>query len=283
MMATLGFRNTLKVLGRSPQGLRLDGGPLGELRLSLEERPEDKELPQCLEVFVYLNERGRPAATTRMPLAQRGEVAFLQVSKVGKDGAYLKWGLPQELFLPWPEVKRALRPKLRAGQKVLVILFAEEDGHLLASTRLEEFLSDEAEGFQEGERVSLVIGEPTDLGVRVVVNHRCWGLIHRSDIFGPLPQGESREGYLKALRADHRLDVALSAPGYGKVDALAQQVLDVLARHGGFLPVSDGSAPEDIYRLFGISKKVFKQALGALYKARRITLEANGIRVAKLT
>lgn len=110
-----------------------------------------------------------------------------------------------------------------------------------------------------------------------------WGMVHDSDIFGRLARGETRVGYIKALRDDHKLSVALSAPGYAKVDDIAQGVLDVLKRRGGFMPVTDKSQPEEIYALFGISKKVFKQTLGALYKSRRIVIGADGIRMVRAT
>jgi hypothetical protein len=164
---------------------------------------------------------------------------------------------------------------------VLVFLFADAAGHLAASTRLADFLVDEAEDLREGDQVTLVIGDRTDLGVRVIVNHRYWGMVHDSDLFGPVSRGETKAGWVKAPRADLKLSLALSAPGYAKVDAVAQALLDTLKRRGGFLPVTDKSAPEQIYTLFGISKKVFKQTLGALYKARRISIDADGIRLLK--
>jgi predicted RNA-binding protein (virulence factor B family) len=183
--------------------------------------------------------------------------------------------------MPWKEVRHEQRRLVKPGNRVLVFLFSEEAGHMAASTRLSDFLMDTAEGFQEGDKVSLVIGDRTDLGVRVIVNHRYWGMVHDSDLFSPVSRGETREGYVKASRADLKLSLALSAPGYAKVDAAAQGLLDTLKRHGGFLAVTDKSAPEQIYALFGISKKVFKQTLGALYKQRRITLEPEGIRMLK--
>lgn len=278
-MASLGVWNDLKLLRRSPEGAYLDGGEEGDVRLPLNQVPSGSGPGQTVRVFVYLDAEDRPAATTRAPLAQRGEVALLKVVAVGKTGAFLAWGPPQDLFLPWEEVKREQKPRIRPGQKVLVKLFMDEDGRMTASARLEEFLSDEAEEFQEGDKVELVIGDATDLGIRVVVNHRYWGMVHSSDIFRKLDRGEKREGYIKALRADHKLNVSLDAPGYGKVDAIAQGVLDLLKRRGGFLPVTDKSSPEEIYAMFGISKKVFKQTLGALYKGRRILIETDGIRV----
>lgn len=278
-MATLGALNDLKILRLTQEGALLDGGPDGQVLLPLSHVPQGAEPGRILNVFVFRSDTGRLIASSRKPLAQRGEAAHLEVLAVTRDGALLAWGLPQDLLLPWQEVKREQKHLIQEGRKVLVFLYTDEEGGVAASTRLEAFLSDEADGFQEGEKVSLLIGDRTDMGVRVIVNHRYWGLVHASDIFGKLVRGETRDGYIKALRPDRRLNVSLSAPGYAKVDAIAQGVLDALKRHGGFMPVSDKSQPEEIYALFGISKKVFKQTLGALYKNRRILIEATGIRL----
>lgn len=278
-MAALGLWNELKVHRLAPEGAFLNGGEEGEVFLPLREVPPGSRPGQTLRVFVYLDAEDCYAASLRTPLAQRGDVAHLTIRSVGKLGALLEWGLPQALFLPWKEVKHAQRRLIREGGKALVIVFQDEDGRIQASTRLEEFLEDEATGFQEGQKVSLVITDPTDIGVRVVVDHRWWGMVHQNEIFGRLTRGEVREGYIKALREDHRLDVTLSAAGYAKIDAIAQGLLDVLKRKGGFLAVTDKSRPEEIYGIFGISKKVFKQTLGALYKERRILIEAEGIRL----
>jgi uncharacterized protein len=278
-MVTVGLWNELKLLRWTPEGAYLDGGEQGEVLLSLNQVPRGSEPGQTLKVFVYLNAEDYLAATFRAPLAQLGEVAHLKIVAANKAGVLLAWGPPQNLFMPWQEVKPEQKRLVQAGERILVILFADEFGRVLASTRLDNFLSDEAEGFQEGDKVSLVIGDATDLGVRVIVNHRYWGMVHRSDIFGKLTRGEVREGYIKALRADHKLNVALGAPGYAKVDAISQGLLDLLKRRGGFLPVTDKSQPEEIYALLGISKKAFKQTIGALYKSRRIVIDVDGIRM----
>jgi len=280
-MATLGTLNDLKVLRLGPEGAFLDGGPEGPILLPLEQVPPGIELGQALRVFAYREDEGRLVAYLRPPLAVGGEVAFLKVVSVNPAGAYLDWGLPKPLFMPWKEVKHEARRLVKPGNRVLVFLFSDEAGHLAASTRLSDFLVDETDDFREGDQVSLVIGDRTDIGVRVIVNHRTWGMVHDSDLFGKVSRGETREGWVKALRADRKLSLSLSAPGYAKVDAVAQSLLDTLKRRGGFLPVTDKSSPEQIHALFGLSKKVFKQALGALYKARRITLEADGIRLFK--
>lgn len=280
-MATLGTLNDLKVLRLGPEGAFLDGGPEGPILLPLEQVPRALEPGQTLQVFAYREDEGRLVAYLRPPLALGGEVAFLKVVSVNPAGAYLDWGLPKPLFMPWKEVKHEARRLVKPGNKVLVFLFSDEAGHLAASTRLTDFLVDEADEFQEGDRVSLVIGDRTDLGVRVIVNHRYWGMVHDSDLFGKVSRGETKDGWVKVPRADRKLSLSLSAPGYAKVGTVAQSLLDTLIRRGGFLPVTDNSAPEQIYALFGISKKVFKQTLGALYKARRIAIDADGIRLLK--
>jgi len=280
-MATLGTLNDLKVLRLGPEGAYLDGGPEGPILLPLEQVPPALEPDQVLRVFSYREDEGRLVAYLRPPLALGGEVAFLKVVSVNPAGSYLDWGLPKPLFMPWKEVKHEARRAVKPGNKVLVFLYSDEAGHLAASTRLADFLVDEADEFKEGDKVTLVIGDRTDLGVRVIVNHRYWGMVHDSDLFCKVSRGETREGCVKAPRADRKLSLTLSAPGYAKVGAVAQALLDTLKRRGGFLPVTDKSAPEQIYALFGISKKVFKQTLGALYKAGRISIDADGIRLLK--
>ena len=281
MTVDLGTLNNLKVLRLGPEGAFLDGGPEGTILLPREQVPPALEPGTVLRVFAYREDEGRLVAHLHPPLALGGEVAFLKVVSVNPAGAYLDWGLPKPLFMPWKEVKHEVRRLVKPGNKVLVFLFSDEAGHLAASTRLADFLVDEADEFKEGDQVTLVIGDRTDLGVRVIVNHRYWGMVHDSDLFGKVSRGETKEGWVKAPRADHKLSLALSAPGYAKVDTVAQALLDTLTRRGGFLPVTDKSAPEQIYTLFGISKKVFKQTLGALYKARRIVIDADGIRLLK--
>jgi uncharacterized protein len=278
-MATLGTLNDLKVLHLGPESAFLDGGPEGPILLPMPRLPRVLEPGQVLQVFAYREDEGRLVASLRPPLALGGEVAFLKVVSVNPAGSYLDWGLPKPLFMPWKEVKHEVRRLVKPGNKVLVFLFSDEAGHMAASTRLSDFLMDESDEFKEGDKVTLVIGDHTDLGVRVIVNHRYWGMVHDGDLFCKVSRGETREGWVKAPRADLKLSLTLSAPGYAKVDTVAQTLLDILKRRGGFLPVTDKSAPEQIYALFGISKKVFKQTLGALYKARRIIIEADGIRL----
>jgi len=277
-MTRTGRLNELVLQELTPGGALLEGGiPLPAAEVPAGSRPGDR-----LQVFLYHDFADRLVATTAPVAAAVGEVGWLKIVATNDAGAFLHWGLPKDLLLPWSEVKPQQKRLVTVGRKLLVYVFLAEDGRIAASARLDEFLSDEADDLKEGDRVTVIVADPTDLGVRVVVDHKYWGLVHTSDVFKTVSRGQRQDGYVKTLRPDRKLDIALSAPGYGKVEAAAEGILKVLARRGGSLAVGDKTPPEEIYTLFGISKKVFKQALGALYRSRRITLDDAGVHLAPL-
>lgn len=280
-MPVLGQFNDLKILSVTPRTALLDGLEAGPVPLPARELPPASGPGASVRVFLYLDAEDRVVATTATPKAQVREAAFLKIVSVGDAGAFLDWGLPKDLLLPWSEVRREQKRLVVAGRRILVCVFQARDGRIAASAKLDDFLVDEAEEFKEGDRVSVLIADRTDLGLRVIVNHRYWGLVHSNEVFGAPPRGRSQDGYVKALRPDRRLNIALSPSGYAKVDAAAQGILQVLRTHGGFMAVTDKTDPERIYALFGVSKRVFKQTLGALYKSRSILINAEGIRIRK--
>lgn len=280
-MIEIGRLNSLRVLRFAAPGAYL--GPLDddneqEVLLPGKQVAADCRVGDVLTVFVHHDSEDRPVATTTTPLAQLGEVAWLKVVAVNDAGAFLDWGLPKDLLLPYNEIPREQKEFLEPGRFIMVMVFQDDQRRIAASARLDDFLAKEADGFAEGEQVDLLIADRTDLGQRVVVNHRYWGLVHNNEIFGTLRKGERRAGWIKTLRSDHRLNLALTAPGPGKIDAAAQGILDKIISHGGFMAVTDKSPPEAIYKLFGVSKKVFKQGIGSLYKNRLITIENAGLR-----
>lgn len=281
-MADIGRYNTLKVLRLSPKGAHLedrnDTGAASEILLPTRFVPEGTVAGSELDVFVYINAEDRVTATTTRPAAQVGEVAWLKIVSVNDNGAFLDWGLPKDLLLPHNEVTYDLKPHLEPGKQMMVMVFQDEKGRVAASARLDDFIAKEGTGFAEGEKVSVLIGDRTEIGVRVIINHRYWGMVHSNEIFRPLRKGETLDGYIKTIREDRKLNVSLTAPGQAKVDSIAEGILKILDRHDGFMAVSDKTAPEVIYKLFGISKKVFKQAIGRLYKERYILIESSGIR-----
>ena len=279
-MTHIGCFNELRILKLSPAGALLDGGRQGEILLPAGEVPPGSGPGAEVRVFVYHGPEDRLLGTSSAPAAQVGEVACLKIVSVNDAGAFLNWGLPKDLLLPWAEVKREQKHLIVEGRKLVVAVFQAEDGRVAASARLDDFIKDEADGYQEGDAVQLLVTDSTDLGLRVIVDHRYWGLVHANEVFGARSRGQRLDGYVKALRPDRKLNITLSRPGRAKIGPVAQGVLTVLERAGGFLPVTDKTPPEDIYARFGVSKKVFKQTLGALYKSGAIVLAAVGIRIA---
>ncbi|WP_416138680.1 S1 RNA-binding domain-containing protein [Halomonas sp. HK25] len=220
----------------------------------------------------------RPAAGRRYraPRTAVGEVAYLEVVTVNETGAFLDWGHPKDLLLPFGEQR--FRPSV--GKRVLVRIYQDQQGRPVASQKLDRFVSDEADGLAAGDEVTLVIAEQTDLGLKAVVDHRCWGLLYRDDITRPLRRGQRLTGYVKRLREDGRLDLSLLPPGSARLDVVGETVLKALRESGGYLPLGDKSDAAEIKARLGVSKNAFKQAIGRLYKQRLITLEATGIRLA---
>ncbi len=210
---------------------------------------------------------------------QVGDAAYLKIVGVKDAGAFLDWGQPKDLLLPWAEVPWEDKKQIVEGRKVLVYIFKHEDGRAAASLRLNAFIKDQAETYKEGDEVDILVSHPTELGMRVIVDNRYWGLIHHSDLFEALRKGEQRKAYVKALRFDRKLDLTLLKAGYAKVEGVAEKLLKTLQKRGGFIPVNDKSDPQVIYEAFGISKKVFKQSIGALYRERKILIEQDGIRL----
>ncbi|WP_282042029.1 CvfB family protein [Halomonas alimentaria] len=220
----------------------------------------------------------RPAAGRRYraPRCDVGEVAYLEVVTVNDTGAFLDWGQPRDLLLPYGEQR--FRPSV--GKRVLVRIYTDQQGRPVASQKLERFVADEAEALAAGDEVILVIAEQTDLGLKAVVNHRFWGVLYRDDLTRPLRRGQRVTGYIKRLRDDGRLDLSLLPPGEARLDVVGEAVLKALRESGGYLPLGDKSDAAEIKARLGVSKNAFKQAIGRLYKRRLIILEPTGIRLA---
>jgi predicted RNA-binding protein (virulence factor B family) len=211
------------------------------------------------------------------PRVEVGEVAYLEVVTVNDTGAFLDWGHPKDLLLPFGE--QHFRPGV--GKRVLVKVYEDQQGRPVASQRLDRFLEDEAVGLSAGEEVALVVADPTDLGFKVVVNHRFWGLLYEDDVTRPLRRGQRLSGHVKRLRDDRRLDISLLPPGPSRLDVVGEEILRALRDSGGYLPLSDKSSPAEIKARLRISKSAFKQAIGRLYKQGHISLDESGIRLAQ--
>ncbi|MEC9483782.1 MAG: S1-like domain-containing RNA-binding protein [Halomonas sp.] len=206
---------------------------------------------------------------------QVGEVAYLKVVTVNDTGAFLDWGRPKDLLLPYGEQR--FRPD--PGKRVLVRVNVDVQGRPVASMRLDRFIRDESTDLAPGDEVGLIVAERTDLGFKTVVEHRFWGLLYHDDVSQPLRRGQRLTGYVRRVRDDGRLDLALMPPGEARLDMAGERIMAALREAGGYLPLGDKSPPEAIKSRLGISKSAFKQAIGRLYKRRLLVIEAQGIRL----
>lgn len=274
-MIDVGRYARLKVLRIEDIGARLEAGSMGELLLPAKYVPADCKPGDKLMVFVSLDSEDRPIATMETPKAQVNECAWLKVVSVSDVGAFLDWGLSKDLFVPFSEQG----VKMQEGRSYLVYIYEDNTGRLAATTKLNRFIKDKAEGLSDNDEVNLVIADTTDLGVKAVINHEFWGLLYHDQLFKPVRKGQSHAGYVRRIRQDGKVELSLYQPGYGKVSEFAESIIDALKASKGFLPLNDKSAPEAIYSTFNVSKGVFKQAIGALYKKHLILIEKEGIRL----
>ena len=228
-----------------------------------------------IEVFLYKDSEDRLVATTREPFIQLGEFAYLQVVEVTIHGAFMDWGLEKDLLVPFRE-----QPKeMEEGRYYLVYLYLDEATQRLAATaRVNPFYEAATEELvQRNEEVVMLVCETTELGIKVIVNNRFRGLIFQSDVTRKLKYGSIIDGFVKNVREDGKLDIILQPEGYGKVEPLSQELLDLIQQKGGFISLTDKSDPADIQKMTGWSKKTFKQVVGNLYKQRLVVIGENGI------
>lgn len=275
MKVELGRTNRLTVVRAVDFGMYLDGGDTGDILLPSRYVPAGCRIGDELEVFLYLDSEERMVATTQKPLAQVGEFAFLQVAWVNNFGAFLDWGLMKDLFVPFREQKT----KMQKGQSYIVHLHVDEDSYrIMASAKVEHFLDKDMPPYQPGEEVQALVWKKTDLGYKVIVDNRFAGLIYDNELFRPLYVGDRMPVYVKQVRPDGKLDVALQKPGQEAVADFSEVLLNHLRLNGGRTSLCDKSPAEEIYAVFGVSKKVFKKAVGDLYKRRLIEVSDTGLK-----
>lgn len=276
MSIELGKFNQLKVVKFVDFGLYLDGGDDGEILLPLRYVPEGVKEGDELNVFLYLDNEERLVATTQTPLVQVGEFAFLEVNWVNKYGAFLNWGLMKDLFVPFREQKM----RMIQGKSYIVYCYQDKESYrLMASAKVNKFLSNEMPPYQEGQEVDILIWQKTDLGFKAIVENKFSALLYNSEIFQPLHTGMRLKAFVKQVREDGKIDLILQQAGPRKVDDFAETLLKYIRDHKGFTSFNDKSDAEEIYETFGVSKKTFKKAVGELYKMRLIILQPDGIRL----
>ena len=274
-MAILGRRNKLSVVRESTPGLYLNGGELGELLLPGRYIPRDLKPGDKLDVFVYLDSEDRLVATTETPLAMVGDFACLEVVSIHpRVGVFLNWGLAKDLLLPFTELEKPLR----VGKKVVVIVCLDpKSNRIIASARLKRHLNREPAAYATGQPVNLLVTARTPLGYNAIVEGMHFGLLYHDSFSTPFEIGQKVKGFVRKIREDGKIDLSLDAAGYKRVLPLKMQIVEALEHAGGKLEFDDDTSPVIIRDKIGASKKAFKQALGALYKSRRIRFLKPGI------
>jgi len=280
-MSLIGKNVNLEVLRSTEIGLFLDTEDRNYNGILLPKRyvPSGVEVGDFMDVFIYRDSEDRIIATRLDPYIRVGEFAYLNVNKVESYGAFLDWGLPKDLFVPVSQQRSLM---VDNGYYLVYAYLDKQTDRIAATAKVHRHLQNEAEGLEVGQEVEVLICDETDLGVRVIVNNKFWGLLYHNEIFQNLTEGQKTIGYVKTIRLeDHKLDITLKKEGMAEVKDARSLIIEALHDANGFLPLNDKSAPEAIYEELEMSKKVFKKAIGNLYKDKMITIKRDGIHLAE--
>jgi len=273
-MLKIGSFNELVVERVVDFGVYLNPKP-DEVLLPSKYVPENTRPGDTLQVFVYTDSKDRPVATTRVPKAVVGDFAYLRVKDVTRFGAFMEWGLEKDLLVPAGEQQDRMKP----GKKyVIKVCLDEASGRVYGTSRISRVCDPAGEDLYVGQKVDLLIYRITKIGISAVVNNRYSGMLFSSETYGPISIGESIKGYISRIREDGKIDLSLKKPGYRSISDSSSRIMETLKQRGGYIRCHDKSSPDEIRRIFSMSKKEFKRAVGGLYKAGRIELTDGGIR-----
>jgi uncharacterized protein len=271
----IGKFNELPVSRLTERGVYLKA-PNEEILMPRKYVPEGTKEGDIINSFIYTDSEDRLIATTLRPYACVGDFAYLRVKAVNNVGAFLDWGIEKDLFVPYREQEQ----NMEEGRSYVVYVFLDfETDRIAASTRLKTFVEWDDIELEEGQEVDLLIANRTDMGFNAIVNNRYMGLLYSNEIFQPLQTGDRVRGFVKKIREDKKIDLALQKSGGALVDEARGRILEAIEANNGFLPLNDNSSPEEIQRIVKLSKKAFKKAVGGLYKDRLIEITDSGIRL----
>lgn len=274
-MVKIGKFNTLPILKEVDFGVYLDGGEGQEILLPARAVPQDARVGDTVDAFIYLDSADRIIATTDVPYAQVGEFAFLRVSQVNAVGAFLDWGLAgKDLLVPFSEQKSRMRP---GGQYLVYVYLDHASGRIVASSKVDRFLGNTLPEYGPGDEVQCLVAAETPIGFSVIVDNLHRGMIYSNELFSTPEIGQTLKAHVKHVRPDGKIDLRVGGAVRDRVGSLAESILTALRANGGSISITDRSTPEEICAMFRCSKKDFKRAVGALYKARKIDLEPGKI------
>ena len=272
----LGDYNDLTVVKTVDFGIYLDGGDEGEILMPSRYVPDGIRPGDTIDCFLYLDQDERLVATTEEPLAKVGEFACLEVAWVNEYGAFLNWGLMKDLFCPFREQKMRM---VKGNKYVVYVHIDEESYRIVASAKVEHFLSKERPAYTHGEEVDLLVWQKTELGFKVIIDNKYAGLVYEDQVFRHLQTGDRLKGYIANVRTDVKIDVTVQLTGRRQTLDFSEQLLQYLKDNGGKCDLGDKSDAEDIKLRFQVSKKVFKRAIGDLYKRHLIAIADKGIQL----
>ncbi len=270
----LGDYNKLSIVKEVDFGLYLDGGEEGEILLPTRYIPKGAKPGEEIEVFVYLDQDERLVATTERPFVKVGEFGYLEVAWVNQYGAFLNWGLMKDLFCPFSEQKQKMT---KGSRHVVHVHIDEESFRIVASAKVERYLSQSTPDYYQNEAVDLLVWQRTDMGYKVIINNEHQGLVYANQVFRPIHIGEKLRGYIGQIRQDGKIDVMLQPTGRQQTIDFAETLTDYLIAHGGHCPYGDKTDPETIKEVFGVSKKTFKKSVGDLYRKHIIIIDDEGL------
>ena len=278
-MINIGKYNSLRVVKELDFGIYLDGEEQGEILMPKRYVPANSNIDDTIEAFIYFDSEDRIIATTEKPYATVGQFAYLKVVSVNNVGAFLDWGLPKDLLVPFREQKVTMEE----GKSYIVYIYVDyASKRIAASAKLDKHLDNLPPKYQINEEVDLLIHSQTDIGFKAIINNLHWGILYKNEVFSHLQKGQKIKGYIKKIREDEKIDLYLQLPGYDKVDEITEFILEKLRSNNGIINVSDKSPAEEIYDIFKISKKNFKKAIGALYRERKISIGDSSIALSRL-
>ena len=276
---SLGQYNLLRVIKKVEFGIYLDGGKYGDILLPRQYTDDNTAIGDSIEVFIYLDSEDRIVATTLKPKAVVGECAYLKVVQVNRIGAFMDWGLPKDLLVPFNQQQKPMQK----GYSYAVYVYVDESTErIAASSRLEDFIGDAPDRLRPDQAVELMIYAKSDLGFKAVIDGRFLGQLFENEVFRPLHYGEKLPGFIKTVRTDGKIDLILQQATSLTRSSLAESILKHLSDNNGVSTLTDKSPPDHIYSTYGVSKATYKKALGTLYKSRQIKIEKHQITLVQL-
>lgn len=278
-MLTAGHYYTLRVERVSDHGLYLSDDDGEQVLLPNRYVSKENRIGDSIDVFVYHDSEDRLIATTDQPLATVGEVAYLKVVDKTIHGAFLDWGLKaKDLFLP----NRNQQGRLEIGRSTIVYLYTDNvTGRVVATQFLNGFIHNLDLHLKPRQQVDIMVVSETPIGYRAVIDNRHWGMLYRNQLFQPIGIGDRLTAYVRRITEDRRVDLILQQSGYEEVQHAAERLLEMMRKAGGRLPLSDHSAPEEVYDLTHMSKKVFKRSMGYLMKQGLVVMDEQETRLKK--